>query len=176
MKYLIISDIHGAYNNLYNVLNKETFDKIILLGDILPHGPRNNIPMDYKPKEVANLLNNYKDIIIAVKGNCDAEVDEMVLEFPIIELGLIDFIKPIYLTHGHKFNPDKPLNVLEGIVLYGHTHIKKIDKVNDVIYLNPGSIGIPKDDIASYGIMDNEGIKIKDMNNNVLMEVSFEAI
>ena len=89
MKYLIVSDIHGSTLNLKNVLKNESFDKLLLLGDILPHGPRNDLPLSYNPKEVISILNPLKDKIICVRGNCDAEVDDMVLDFPILSLACI---------------------------------------------------------------------------------------
>ena len=91
MKYLIITDIHGSSINLKKVLEKESFDKLLLLGDILPHGPRNDLPNGYAPKEVMNILNNLKNKIICVRGNCDAEVDDMVLEFPIMSIACIEY-------------------------------------------------------------------------------------
>ena len=130
MKYLVITDIHGSPVNLKKVLEKETFDKLLLLGDVLPHGPRNNLPVGYDPKEVINVLNPLKNKIICVRGNCDAEVDDMVLDFPMLSLACIEYNgKNIYLTHGHKFNSKNLLNIENSIVLYGHTHITNIEYI-----------------------------------------------
>ena len=174
MKYLIISDIHGSSYYLKKVLEvfyKEKCDKILILGDILYHGPRNDLPREYNPKEVIKLLNGIKDKIIAIKGNCDAEVETMVLDFPILDLALVSDELNMYLTHGHHFNAEKPLNVEKGsIVLYGHTHIHLISNVDGVIYLNPGSISLAKGDgINSFAIKENNHIKIYDFNMNEIM-------
>lgn len=157
MKYLIASDIHGsAYycRKLLTVFDRVKADRLILLGDILYHGPRNDLPKDYAPKEVAALLNERKDIILAVRGNCEAEVDQMMLEFPVMAeyaaLQIPDPMAPkgerlIYLTHGHKYNIDSPLPLPKGSVLvYGHTHIPIDEERNGIRYLNPGSVSIPK--------------------------------
>ncbi len=175
MRYLIISDIHGSSYYLKKVLNYfETLkcDKILILGDILYHGPRNDLPKEYNPKEVIKLLNHLKDKIIAVKGNCDAEVDSMVLDFPILDLALVNDNFYMYMTHGHRFNPDNKLNIESGsVVLYGHTHIHKIDDVDGVTYLNPGSISLAKGDlINSFAIKEDNKITIYDLNMNVIME------
>ena len=165
MKVLFASDIHGSYyycNLLVDKFKNGKFKKLILLGDILYHGPRNDLPRDYNPKKVIPLLNDIKDSILAVQGNCDAEVDQMVLEFPILSEGFIE-INGItyYLTHGHHHNPKEPLNVSSGVVLYGHTHIIKDDIVNNVHYINPGSVSIPKEIlINSYGVIDGKTVTI----------------
>ncbi len=175
MKYLIISDIHGSYYYLQQVLENELFDKLILLGDMLPHGPRNDLPSYYEPKKVITILNNLKDKIICVKGNCDAYVDSMVLEFPILDFAVIvDNNISYYLTHGHIYNQDNLLNVNNSVVLYGHTHISKIENINSNIYINPGSISIPKDGHHSYAILENGIIKIKDLNQEILNEIDIK--
>lgn len=155
MRYLIASDLHGsAYyvEKLMDVFNNGRFDKLILLGDILYHGPRNNLPLEYNPKKVIELLNSISNKIICVKGNCDSEVDQMVLDFMIhdklkIE---IDNLK-IYLEHGHHLEKYEE----DSYVLFGHTHIKKCEVVDNVTYLNPGSVSIPKDKTHSYMIYDD---------------------
>ena len=151
MKLIIASDIHGSAfwcSRLMELVEKEQPQKLILLGDLLYHGPRNDLPRDYCPKQVIPMLSKYKDIIIAVRGNCEAEVDQMVLPFPCMadfSQLLVDG-KTFYLTHGHHHNPDNLPPLPEGsIFLSGHTHVK-IDKVIDGIRcLNPGSVSIPKD-------------------------------
>ena len=179
MKYLIISDIHGSSYYLRKVLNyfdELKCDKILILGDILYHGPRNDLPKEYNPKEVIKLLNPLKDKIIAVKGNCDGEVDSMVLNFPILDLALVADGFNMYMTHGHHFNPENRLNVESGsVVLYGHTHVHKIDNINGVTYLNPGSISLAKGDlINSFAIKEDNKIYIYDLNMNVIMEYTHD--
>ena len=176
MKALIISDIHGSSYYLKKVLDNECyFDKLIILGDILYHGPRNDLPYGYNPKEVIKILNNLKTKIIAVKGNCEAYVDQMVLDFPICESSFVSMNNlDLFLTHGHLINEEHPISLpYKTIVLYGHTHIHKISEVNDNTYLNPGSISLAKGDkINSYAILENNKITIYDLNKNVLMEYS----
>lgn len=177
MKYLIISDIHGSLYYLKKALNiykKSHADKIIILGDILYHGPRNNLPKGYAPKEVAILLNSYKKDIICIQGNCDAEVDQMVLDFPLKKKRIIEDDLKILLTHGHKINPDKPLKNFDGdVVLFGHTHIHEITKVDNVTYINPGSISIPKGDgVASLSILEGRNITIYDLSFKEIMKCS----
>lgn len=172
MKYLIITDIHGSPVNLKKVLEKEFFDKLLLLGDVLPHGPRNDLPVGYNPKEVLNILNSLKNKIICVRGNCDAEVDDMVLEFPIMSIACIEYnSKNIYLTHGHKFNSKSLLNVENSVILYGHTHITSVEEVDSNIYINIGSITLPKDNVACYATLDNNVLEIKNIDG-----VTFKSI
>ena len=151
MKLVIASDIHGSAfwcRKLLDVIAAEQPDRILLLGDLLYHGPRNDLPKEYAPKQVIPMLSDLKEKIIAVRGNCEAEVDQMVLPFPC----LADFSqlyvdgKLFYLTHGHHHNPDSLPSLPEGTVfLSGHTHVK-IDEVhNGIRCLNPGSVSIPKD-------------------------------
>ncbi len=173
MKYLIISDIHGGTTNLKQVLKEESFDKLLLLGDVLPHGPRNDLPSDYNPKEVINILNPLSNKIICVRGNCDAEVDDMVLNFPILSLACLEYNnKHIYLTHGHKYNTNNLLNIDNSIVLYGHTHITKVDYVGSNIYVNIGSITLPKDNAACYAVIENNLLQIKKINKEVIKEIN----
>ena len=151
MKLIIASDIHGSAfwcGKLMEVVEKEQPDKLVLLGDLLYHGPRNDLPRDYAPKQVIPMLSQYKDKIIAVRGNCEAEVDQMVLPFPCMaEFSqlLLDG-KTFYLTHGHHANPDNLPPLPEGSVfLFGHTHVKMDELRFGVRCLNPGSVSIPKD-------------------------------
>lgn len=172
MKYLIITDIHGSSINLKKVLEKESFDKLLLLGDILPHGPRNDLPSGYAPKEVLSILNNLKNKIICVRGNCDAEVDDMVLEFPIMSIACIEYNnKVIYLTHGHKFNSKNLLNVENSIVLYGHTHITNVENIGSNIYVNLGSITLPKDGVACYAVLENDNLVIKNIDGVMINKI-----
>ena len=173
MTCLVISDIHGSFKYLNKAMEAfENFkcDKIICLGDILYHGPRNDLPEDYNPKKCIELLNSYKENIICIKGNCDAEVDQMVLDFE-IENPRFQKINNhvIYLTHGHHL--DEVPNDAQ-IVLYGHTHVAKIERESDVLMLNPGSISIPKGNLVnSFGIIYDNNFKIYDFSYNELLSV-----
>ena len=156
MKLVIASDIHGsAYycRKLLKRLEEEKEDRLILLGDVLYHGPRNDLPKDYAPKEVIAMLNPLKEKILCVRGNCDAEVDQMVLEFPILaDYGfLYEKGRMIFLTHGHVFN-EKNLPMLGkgDILLHGHTHVPVCREHETYTYLNPGSVSIPKEESADY--------------------------
>ena len=151
MKLMIASDIHGsAYycTQLLAAFEREQADRLLLLGDILYHGPRNDLPRDYAPKQVLAMLNGMKERIFCVRGNCDTEVDQMVLEFPI----LADYsILPVgdrlvYITHGHKHNLQTLPPLQPGdILLHGHTHIPAWERFGEGnLYLNPGSVSIPK--------------------------------
>ena len=151
MKLIIASDIHGsAYwcRKLCDLIEQEQPDKLVLLGDLLYHGPRNDLPQGYAPKEVIPMLSQYRDKIIAVRGNCEAEVDQMVLPFPCMAefSQLYANGKTFYLTHGHHHNPDSLPPLPEGSVfLSGHTHVKLDVLRQGVRCLNPGSVSIPKD-------------------------------
>ncbi|MEE1086068.1 MAG: phosphodiesterase [Schaedlerella sp.] len=159
MKIMAASDIHGSSyycKKLLSAFERENADKLLLLGDILYHGPRNDLPKEYAPKEVISLLNNMKDKILCVRGNCDTEVDQMMLEFPIQADYAIFYIgnKMIYATHGHNFNMKNipPLQAGD-ILLHGHTHVPAwISYGNDNLYLNPGSVSIPKEN-SEHGYM-----------------------
>ena len=174
MKLMIASDIHGsAYycKKLIAAYEKEQADKLLLLGDILYHGPRNDLPRDYNPKEVISMLNPLKQELLCVRGNCDTEVDQMVLEFPI--LADYCFIEldghTIFATHGHVHNPKNlPMLKKGDILLNGHTHIPANQNMGDYIYMNPGSVSIPKGGSAQgYMIYDGKFIW-KDLDGNVL--------
>ena len=150
MKIIIASDIHGdigGANFVIDTFKKEKADKILLLGDVLYHGPRNNLPDGYAPKEVIALLNKYKDVITCVRGNCDAEVDQMVLEFPIMAdyALIVDQGKRLFLTHGHVYNESNLPNLAIDAFFYGHTHMQKLEKTsNGQIICNTGSVTFPK--------------------------------
>ena len=149
MKWMIASDIHGSARYCRAVLERfdaEGADRLLLLGDILYHGPRNDLPKDYAPKEVIAMLNPLAEQILCVRGNCEAEVDQMVLDFPVLAdyCVLLERGRTIYVTHGHLFSEDKPPKLQPGdVLLTGHTHIPAcID--HGWQYLNPGSVSIPK--------------------------------
>ena len=151
MKLLIASDIHGsAYycRKLMDLMETRRPDKLVLLGDLLYHGPRNDLPRDYCPKEVIPMLSKYADRIIAVRGNCEAEVDQMVLPFPCMAeyAQLIGDGTTFYLTHGHHASPDAlPPLATGSVFLSGHTHVKLDEIRGGIRCLNPGSVSIPKD-------------------------------
>ena len=151
MKLLIASDLHGsAYycEKLIELMRQQKPDKLILLGDLLYHGPRNDLPRDYCPKRVIPMLAQYADRILAVRGNCEAEVDQMVLPFPCMAeyAQLLVDGKTFYLTHGHHASPDQLPPIPAGSVfLSGHTHVKMDEMRQGIRCLNPGSVSIPKD-------------------------------
>ena len=161
MKLVIASDIHGsAYwcQKLMEEIQKENPDRVILLGDLLYHGPRNDLPRDYAPKQVIPMLSGIREKIAAVRGNCEAEVDQMVLPFPC----LADYAEILvdgrlfHLSHGHHQNPQNLPPLPEGSVfLFGHTHVKLDETVGGIRCLNPGSVSIPKDGSHSYLICEN---------------------
>ncbi|OON91440.1 MAG: YfcE family phosphodiesterase [Epulopiscium sp. Nele67-Bin001] len=173
MRYLIFSDIHGSYGCLEEVLKAFDLhhcDYMIILGDILYHGPRNPLPANHNPKEVAATLNKLASKIICVAGNCEAPVDQMVLEFPCLaETSIIvDEGVRMLATHGHIYNPS---NLLSGfdIFLYGHTHLYELRYMNDILICNPGSISLPKENRPqSYAIYADREITIYDFNHTVL--------
>lgn len=160
MKWLIASDIHGsAYwcERMLELFKREKANVLVLLGDILYHGPRNELPRDYNPKKVIALLNDFANgtpceephRILCVRGNCDAEVDQMVLDFPIMaDYGVIELGgRFVYLTHGHVYGEDNPPKLRKGdILIQGHTHIQRCVEKDGVLFLNPGSVSIPKGD------------------------------
>ncbi len=181
MKLLIASDIHGDLSSaasLIYVFQKEGCDKLLLLGDILYHGPRNDLPNGYNPKKVIELLNTQRDKILAVRGNCDTEVDQMVLNFPILAdyayLSLDGL--SIFATHGHNFNTETPPPLSHGeILLHGHTHIPTCKEFgNSNYYLNPGSVAIPKGGFPkTYMIYENSCFTVKDFDGNIVLKKQF---
>lgn len=175
MKLMFISDIHGSLFWLERTLEKvaeEQPDQLVLLGDFMYHGPRNPLPEGYDPQGVASRLNAYKDRIVAVRGNCDAEVDQMLLEFPMMgDYALILHEgRRIYATHGHGFSIDQLPPLLPGdIFIQGHTHVPVADVKDGVYVLNPGSISLPKEDYPnSYGILQNGEFRVKDFAGDTI--------
>lgn len=163
MRVMIASDIHGsAYycRLLLERYEEEKPDKLLLLGDILYHGPRNDLPRDYAPKEVIERLNSIKDEILCVRGNCDTEVDQMVLEFPIMAEYCILYEegRMIFATHGHHFHMENPPMLKAGdILLHGHTHVPAMEAFDGKYYINPGSVSIPKEGSAPGYMMLEDG-------------------
>lgn len=171
MKWLIASDLHGSgyyCRVLLDVFTRESADRILFLGDILYHGPRNDLPREYAPKEVTTMLASVADRILCVRGNCDTEVDQMVLPFPILaEYALISHENTlIFATHGHRYNIQTPPPLHAGdILLHGHTHIPACEPFGHTIYLNPGSLSLPKAGTPhSYMILENGVFLWKDLN------------
>ena len=178
MKYLFASDIHGsAYycRKLLDAFREEQAERLVLLGDLLYHGPRNDLPREYAPKEVIALLNEHKNKIYAVRGNCDAEVDQMVLEFPVMADYCILSVdgRTFYATHGHIYNQDNLPPLREGdILIHGHTHVLKAQQMDGYILLNPGSVSIPKEgNPATYAVLENSIFTIKDFDGNTVREM-----
>ena len=177
MKYMFASDVHGSAYYCRLMLEKykeEQAERLVLLGDLLYHGPRNDLPKEYAPKEVIKMLNGMKNDIYAVRGNCEAEVDQMVLEFPVMADYAILVLNGLtfFATHGHLFNQDQMPPLKAGdILVHGHTHLLKAEKVNGHYILNPGSTSIPKGgNPATYAILDEQDFKIFDFDGNVVKE------
>ncbi len=174
MKIMIASDIHGSYKYakmLADRFNESGCEKLLLLGDILYHGPRNDLPEEYAPKKVISLLNPLKSKILAVRGNCDTEVDQMVLDFPILADYAVVYSgeKTIYATHGHKYSPQNPPPLAEGdILINGHTHVTKYEEYENFTYINPGSVSIPKEDSKrGYIILEDGTFSFYDIEGNL---------
>ena len=178
MKWFIASDIHGsAYycRKLLEAFAQEECSKMILLGDILYHGPRNDLPSEYAPKEVIAMLNLLKDRVYSIRGNCEAEVDQMVLDFPVLaDYCLLPVGKHmIFCTHGHIYNENHLPPMMPGdSLLYGHTHIPRAERCEDKWMLNPGSVSIPKDgNPHSYAVLDDGVFTVKSMDGASFMSV-----
>ena len=174
-KLMIASDIHGSADYCRKMLeacDREQADRLLLLGDILYHGPRNDLPKEYAPKEVIKMLNEQKTKIFCVRGNCDTEVDQMVLEFPILADYAVFPVadRLIYATHGHHFHMSQLPPLQPGdILLHGHTHIPAWEPFGDGnLYLNPGSVSIPKAESEhSYMILEGKRIEWKTLDRDL---------
>lgn len=179
MKYFIASDIHGSAfycEEMLKAFERENADKLLLLGDVLYHGPRNDLPEEYNPKDVIKMLNDIKEKILCVRGNCDGEVDQMVLDFPIMaDYGIISANeRNIYFTHGHNHNIEKIPPLVKGdILLHGHTHIPAWTEFgNENLYLNPGSVSIPKENSAhGYMILEDNKFSWKNLDGETYHEL-----
>lgn len=179
MKYMIASDIHGsAYycERMLEAFRREGADRLILLGDLLYHGPRNDLPRDYAPKRVIELLGAVKERVFCVRGNCDTEVDQMVLDFPILaDYALLEADgHTVFVTHGHKHNLTALPPLVRGdILLHGHTHIPACEERDGITYLNPGSVSIPKEGSAhSYMTLEGGEFVAKSLAGDVLFRFS----
>ena len=176
MKWMIASDLHGpAYycRKMLEAFEREGADRLFLLGDLLYHGPRNDLPREYAPKEVIPLLNGKKEKLLCVRGNCDAEVDQMVLEFPV----LADYAvlpvgqRLIYATHGHIYHVKNLPPLAPGdVLLHGHTHVPAWTEFGQGnLYLNPGSVSIPKEDSPhSYMTLEGNTMQWKELESSAV--------
>lgn len=178
MKYMFASDVHGsAYfcRKMLEAYREEGAERLVLLGDLLYHGPRNDLPKEYAPKEVIAMLNDKKDEIYTVRGNCEAEVDQMVLEFPVLADYCVLVIegKTFFATHGHVYNTDHLPPLKKGdILIHGHTHVLKAENMGDYIWLNPGSVSIPKEgNPPTYAVLEDKTFTIKDFDGNIIKEM-----
>lgn len=179
MKYMFASDIHGsAYycREMLRAYQEEKAERLVLLGDLLYHGPRNDLPREYAPKEVIAMLNEKKREIYAVRGNCEAEVDQMVLEFPVLADYCILSVcgRTFFATHGHVYNQNHLPPLMEGdILIHGHTHVLKAEQREGYILLNPGSVSIPKEgNPPTYGILEDGVFTIKDFEGKIRKEIN----
>ena len=178
MKWMIASDLHGSAfycKKLIEAFERERADRLLLLGDLLYHGPRNDLPEGYAPKEVIPLLNGLKPALLCVRGNCDAEVDQMVLDFPVMAdyCVILDKERTIYATHGHIYNETNLPPLKEGdILIHGHTHVLKAEKREHYTLLNPGSVSIPKEgNPPSYAVLEDGHFTIKGFDGTILKEL-----
>ncbi len=179
MRLMFASDIHGSElwcRRTLEAFEREGAQKLCLLGDILYHGPRNDLPDGHAPKKVISLLNAVKTRLLCVRGNCDTEVDQMVLEFPVLQDSALIYADGLemFLTHGHHNNPQDLPPLPEGaVMLYGHTHIPKAECVNGIHCLGIGSVALPKENTPhSYVIYENGGFVWKDLENAEFMRYS----
>ncbi|MCI7334698.1 MAG: phosphodiesterase [Oscillospiraceae bacterium] len=173
MKWFIASDIHGSAYCCKMMLERykeEKADRLLLLGDILYHGPRNDLPLCYAPKEVIAMLSEKGSETLSVRGNCDCEVDQMVLPFPVLaDYTVLDTgSRLIFATHGHLFSPSRPLPMKKGdILLSGHTHVPRCEETDGLVFLNPGSVSIPKEgSVRSYMTLENGVFLWKDLESS----------
>ena len=179
MKLMIASDIHGSAYYCEKMLacyREEKAEKLLLLGDLLYHGPWNDLPRDYDPKAVIAMLNENREELLCVRGNCDAEVDQMVLKFPILADYMILYLdgRMIFATHGHIHNESNLPPLKKGdIILHGHTHVQAMDNCGGHIYLNPGSVSIPKNgNENSYMIYEDGVFTIKNLDGEEIRRFS----
>lgn len=181
MKWFIASDLHGSaqYGKLVlDAYDREKADRLLLLGDILNPGPRNGIPEGYVPMALADMLNERKDDILAVRGNCDSEIDQMLLSFPMTaDYTVISLDKRIiFATHGHIFHRDHLPPMHEGdILLHGHTHRSACEQAGQYFYCNPGSPTFPFDGHRGYLTLDQDRISLKTLDGIIVREITLES-
>ena len=174
MKWMIASDIHGSAcycREMLAAFDREQADRLLLLGDILYHGPRNDLPDEYAPKAVIEMLNARKKGIFSVRGNCEAEVDQMVLEFPVMAEYVLLPVgeRLVFATHGHVFNEKNMPPLHDGdIFLSGHTHVPRCEERGGVVFMNPGSVSLPKDGTSrGYMIFEDNAFVWKTLDGTV---------
>ena len=179
MKLMFVSDIHGsAYycRRVRDIWQEEMPQRLILLGDLLYHGPRNDLPKEYAPKECIDILNGLKSEIIAVRGNCEAEVDQMVLEFPVLADYMLLPCKEhmIFATHGHIYNEETRPPMQDGdVLLPGHTHVLRAERKDGILILNPGSVAMPKEgNPPTYALLENGVFSIRDFEGHTVKEIT----
>lgn len=182
MKLMFASDIHGSAfscRKMKEIYVREKAERLILLGDLLYHGPRNDLPREYNPKEVMSILNGMREELLCVRGNCDAEVDQMVLDFPIMADYMTMFVDGhmFFITHGHIHNTENMPPLKAGdLLIHGHTHVLKAEAVGPFTYLNPGSVSIPKEgNPPSYMVYEKKDgcageFLIKSMDGEILQK------
>ncbi len=177
MRFMIASDIHGSSyyaEKMIEAYKREKCDRLVILGDILYHGPRNDLPKEYAPKRVIELLNNISSELLCVRGNCEAEVDQMVLDFPVLAEYAVFYVagRMIFATHGHIYNETSLPKLKEGdILLHGHTHVPVCKELcgGKYIYMNPGSVSIPKENSKNgYMILDDKMAQWKAIDGEIL--------
>ncbi len=180
MKYLVVSDIHGALSGAQAVqesFNYHNAERILCLGDILYHGPRNELPKDYAPKKVIEIMNSLSTKIIAVRGNCEAEVDQMVLSFPCMaDYNIIPCQNfNAFLSHGHIYGPTNLPNLNpHDVFLSGHTHIPTAYKREEIFFCNPGSVSLPKENHPkTYGILEDNQFTVYTLDHQIYMKIQF---
>ena len=180
MKWMVASDLHGSglwCERLVEAFHREKADRLLLLGDLLYHGPRNPLPEGHDPKRCVELLSELKDVTVSVRGNCDASVDQMVLPFPVLaDYLLLDLgTKLVFATHGDVWTEDNPPAMAKGgVLLTGHTHVSACKEHEDFLYVNPGSTSLPKDEgHQGYLLLDAAGIVFKEMDGTEYRRYEF---
>ncbi len=182
MKVMFISDIHGSYyyaKKAIEIFEEQQFDQLVILGDVLYHGPRNPLTKEYDCMKVAELLNQYASKIIAVRGNCDSEVDQMVLDFDVTKSYVEKTYNGIqfFFTHGHLYNEELLPDIEKGTVLmYGHFHVPLAKKENDIYICNPSSISLPKEGTNSYGVLEGTIFTIKTFESKTIKTLTLTNI
>lgn len=178
MKYMLLSDIHGSIGRLERALDfyaAEHCDMLLLLGDIINYGPRNRIPDDINPAAVAARLNAMSSDIVAVRGNCDSEVDQMLLKFPVMAdyAVVVDGCRRIFITHGHIYNEDNMPVCRHDVFVYGHTHLWKLERHDGCVVCNTGSVTFPKEDREpTFALYDDGVMTIRRLDGSVVSQLT----
>ena len=180
MKLFVASDLHGSAcycEKMLEAYERSAAGRMLLLGDLLYHGPRNDLPEDYRPKEVIRMLNEHSEEIWAVRGNCEAEVDQMVLDFPVMaDYGVMMLGKmAVYATHGHLWNENALPPIKKGdALLYGHTHLYRACMEKGIYFLNPGSAALPKGgNEPTYAMLTEEKFSVYSFDDRLKAEMAF---